>query len=136
MSAQLSPLLLQRSHWYVKVIGCLPVQLPFETVSVCPCFGVPDTVGVPVRCGAERGIGWITAVGVEGADPLSPPDPEAVTRTGSVCPTWGVPEIVGGAVFVGAAAGGAVPAAAATSSVSAVRATPETTCLTARRRPL
>jgi hypothetical protein len=50
------------------VIGSFPLQLPFETDSVSPCLAVPEVAGEAVLCGAERGMSWITAVGVEVAD--------------------------------------------------------------------
>jgi hypothetical protein len=39
------PVASQRSHRYWKVIGAVPVQLPFVVVSVCPCTVVPVTTG-------------------------------------------------------------------------------------------
>jgi hypothetical protein len=44
-----------RSHWYLKLRGVDPDQLPFAQVRVCPGFGVPEIVGGAVF---EGGI-WI-----------------------------------------------------------------------------
>jgi hypothetical protein len=35
----------QRTHWYVKVGAGSPVQVPGDTVSVCPSDGMPAIVG-------------------------------------------------------------------------------------------
>src|SRR5581483_8807638 len=41
----------QRTHWYAYVIGVVPLQLPFEVVSVCPSLATPDSAGSAVFSG-------------------------------------------------------------------------------------
>ena len=41
----------QRSHWYVNVIGCVPDQVPLLTVQVRPTRGVPVIAGKAVFTG-------------------------------------------------------------------------------------
>jgi hypothetical protein len=67
------------------VIGWVPVQLPFEAVSVCPSWTVPPIVGGDVFAGAAD-IGCTTAVVAEKALVL-PATLLAVTRTLIVVPT-------------------------------------------------
>jgi hypothetical protein len=67
----------------VKVIGVVPVQVPFVVVRVWPDWGVPDTVGREATAG---GVAVTNAVGAEGALAL-PPLFVALTTTMSVCPT-------------------------------------------------
>ena len=45
MSVQLAPPLSQRCHCSASVGTGLPDQTPAVTVSVCPCWAVPDSVG-------------------------------------------------------------------------------------------
>src|SRR5437868_6290831 len=55
MSPQLAPAESQRRHWYVYVIGCVPVQVPFAAVSACPDCAVPEIVGRAVFPGGVGG---------------------------------------------------------------------------------
>src|SRR2546423_1854319 len=50
-SAQLAPTRSQRRHWYVKVIGVVPVQLPRSATSVWPSRAVPEIDGGRVLAG-------------------------------------------------------------------------------------
>jgi hypothetical protein len=49
---QFSPDVLQRSHWNVNWIGCVPVQVPVVERSVSSTWGVPLIVGGAVLRGA------------------------------------------------------------------------------------
>jgi hypothetical protein len=51
IAAQLPPFSSQRDHWCVKVMGVVPVHVPFVAVSVSPIFGVPVTTGGSVFVG-------------------------------------------------------------------------------------
>ncbi len=51
MAVQPPPTEEQRCHWYEKAIGCRPVHVPGDAVSVCPVTGVPETVGGSVLAG-------------------------------------------------------------------------------------
>src|SRR5437588_2788735 len=85
MSAQPPPVPVQRCHWYVYVIGCVPVQLPLLTVSVLSSLGVPAIVGGAVFFGACP-VACTTSVGRD----VASPEPElfvAVTWTRSRWPT-------------------------------------------------
>src|SRR2546421_3482644 len=53
MSEQFAPAASQRCHWYVKLIGALPVQVPLAAVSVCPSWAVPLIVGATVFAGGD-----------------------------------------------------------------------------------
>jgi hypothetical protein len=55
MSVQGAPLASQRRHWYENVIGCVPLQVPFEALSVCPSCAVPVIVGGAVFDGGCGG---------------------------------------------------------------------------------
>jgi hypothetical protein len=48
---QLFPLGLQRRHWYVNVIGPVPVHAPGSAVRVWPSWAVPEIVGGLAFCG-------------------------------------------------------------------------------------
>jgi hypothetical protein len=42
----------QRSHWKEMMIGCVPVQMPLEVVTVCPLIAMPDRAArTPWRLG-------------------------------------------------------------------------------------
>src|SRR6185312_15615115 len=41
----------QRLHWYLKVIGAVPLHVPSVVVRVCPSVGVPEIVGGAVFVG-------------------------------------------------------------------------------------
>src|SRR3954451_12536335 len=58
MSAQLPPVPSQRLHWYLKVIGVVPVQVPSVVVRVCPSVGVPEIVGGAVFVGLSFADAW------------------------------------------------------------------------------
>src|SRR4051812_17161433 len=45
MSLQFLPFASHRLHWYVKLIGAVPVHVPLAAVSVCPTWAVPTIVG-------------------------------------------------------------------------------------------
>jgi hypothetical protein len=61
MSRQLAAAESQRRHWYLRLIGVLPVQVPAFTVSVSPSVAVPEIVG---------GLEFVGAVpGSEAPDP-------------------------------------------------------------------
>ena len=53
MSTQLAPPALQRRHWYVYVIGSVPVQVPVSTLSVSPSCALPLTTGAATECGGS-----------------------------------------------------------------------------------
>ena len=67
MFAQLAPAELQRRHWYVYVIGAVPVHVPFAAVSVCSSCAVPEIVGSTVLTG---GAAATTAVWADVAEEL------------------------------------------------------------------
>src|SRR4051794_15856173 len=67
MFAQLTPLRLHRRHWYVNVIGAVPVHWPGSAVSVEPTCVVPEIVGGDVFVG----LTWAAAV--PGSGRLSAP---------------------------------------------------------------
>src|SRR3954447_1997810 len=73
MFEQLPPVRLQRRHWYVNVIGSVPVHLPGSAVSVEPMAGVPEIVGGDVFVG----LTWAAAFPVSG--PLSATAPNAAS---------------------------------------------------------
>ena len=54
ISAQVSPVASQRSHWYSKVTGAVPDQTPGSAVTVCPSRSVSgnEKLGSRVFCGA------------------------------------------------------------------------------------
>src|ERR671924_103877 len=83
MVVQLAPAVLQRFHWYVYVIGVVPVQVPTKAVSVLATAAVPEIVGRLVLVGAP--VLATTAVALESAK-FDPPAFVAVTRTFSVLP--------------------------------------------------
>jgi hypothetical protein len=56
-----APLVSQRCHWRLYVIGVEPLQVPVEDVSVCPCCAVPLIVGSAVLDGGTAAP-WTTAV--------------------------------------------------------------------------
>src|SRR5689334_14747848 len=85
MFAQLVPEELQRCHWYPKLIGAVPLQVPGDAVSTCPSVGVPETVGGLVFEGGTAGA-EMTAVAEDGADAF-PATFVAVTTTRIVDPT-------------------------------------------------
>src|SRR4051794_14024444 len=58
MSAQLPPVPSQRLHWYLKVIGAVPVHVPSVVVRVCPSVGVPEIVGGAVFVGLSFAEAW------------------------------------------------------------------------------
>jgi hypothetical protein len=66
MLSQLVPFVLQRRHWYVYVIGVVPLHEPDVAVSVLPSCVEPLIVGTD----------WF-----DGADELAPLDTPATTRT-------------------------------------------------------
>ncbi len=76
IAVQLPPVLLQRSHWYVKVMEA-PVHVPRLTVTVWPSTHVPDTLGGLLFTGA---FAFTTSVGFD-ADVCEPDEFVAVTRT-------------------------------------------------------
>jgi len=51
MAAQASPFWSHLLHAYAYPVG-LPLQVPFEAVSVAPSCGVPEMLGVAVFAGA------------------------------------------------------------------------------------
>jgi hypothetical protein len=65
----------QRRHWYSKVMGVDPDQLPVDALSVCPTAAVPEIVGGDVLVGAA----WVEATIPEA--PLSAVSAELATAT-------------------------------------------------------
>ena len=51
----LRPLVVQRSHWYAKVIGVEPDQVPSLAVSVLPTRAGPEIEGKSVLAGGDGG---------------------------------------------------------------------------------
>src|ERR671914_260210 len=78
MFAQLPPLRSQRCHWYAYVIGAVPVQLPFEAVSVSPALASPEIRGFDVLDGG--------ADCVFGAAPLAAAKAASVMRSSPARP--------------------------------------------------
>src|SRR4051812_22936016 len=58
MSAQLAPLPSHRRHWYLNVIGVVPLHVPSVVVRVWPSAGVPVTVGGAVFVGLSCADAW------------------------------------------------------------------------------
>jgi hypothetical protein len=85
MLEQLEPELLQRDHWYAKVIGVAPDHVPSSTASVEPRAAGPETVGGAVFVGGRTAPG-IVAVCAELAFE-EPEELDAATVTRSVDPT-------------------------------------------------
>src|SRR5215468_1745824 len=56
MSEQLPPPWSQRRHWYEKVNGVVPFQVPFEVVRALPTAVVPEIVGGWVLLGAADAL--------------------------------------------------------------------------------
>src|SRR4051812_29436128 len=54
MLAQLPPVLSQRRHWWLKVSGVVPLQVPFVVDRVLPTSGVPETTGGCVFEGTDE----------------------------------------------------------------------------------
>jgi hypothetical protein len=82
IDVQLPPPVSQRSHWYAYAIGAVPVQLPVDALSTCPCCAFPEIVGSAVFTG---GAAATTAVAADTA--VSERSFEAVTVTRTVAPT-------------------------------------------------
>jgi len=81
MSTHAFPPASQRRHWYVYVIGSVPVQRPRPALSVLPSLDVPDSEGAEVFAGAVP-VALTTPVGADVA--VVDPDPfDAVTATRS-----------------------------------------------------
>jgi hypothetical protein len=83
MFAQFAPLVSQRCHWYAKLIGRAPLQVPGLAVKVCPCCADPEIVGGETFDG---GLAATTEVGTDEAV-ADPPELLAVTATTIVLPT-------------------------------------------------
>jgi hypothetical protein len=63
MSVHDAPDLSHRRHWYVKLIGAVPDQVPLLTVITDPSFGCPDIPGRAVLTGGlPVGGGGVVAV--------------------------------------------------------------------------
>ena len=75
----------QRCHWYVKAIGCVPVQCPARRSRAWSTCGVPVIVGATVFVGAVRALTTM-AVGREVAASAEPTVFAPVTITRSVAP--------------------------------------------------
>jgi len=58
MLLQLPPSLSHLRHWYVYVIGSVPVHVPLFAVSVCPSVVVPEMVGGAVFVGTADDAAW------------------------------------------------------------------------------
>src|SRR3954453_3503576 len=58
MSAQFAPLPSHRRHWYLNVIGVVPLQVPSLVVRVWPSLGVPVIVGGAVFVGLSFADAW------------------------------------------------------------------------------
>src|SRR4051794_28672251 len=82
MSVQLFPAS-QRRHWYAKLSGPVPLQVPFATVRVVPSRAAPVIAGNEVFCG---GAAVTTAVAAEVAARVPAPF-DALTTIRSVDPT-------------------------------------------------
>jgi hypothetical protein len=72
MGAQAAPEKLQRSHWYAKVMGVLPLHAPAEAVRLLPTRAVPATDGGTLLLGGVD----VSLGGVEGVC-AEPPEPAA-----------------------------------------------------------
>ena len=70
MSEQFAPAASQRRHWYVKLIGVLPVHVPSPAVSVCPSWAVPLIVGATVFAGGTAATAAVCAL-VAGVPPAA-----------------------------------------------------------------
>src|SRR5436190_14517812 len=78
--AQLAPVPSHCSHWYAKLVG-LFVQVPWPSVSVWPCWAVPEIVGGDVLDGGGGSAGSTAAVALEVAGLLDPAALDAVSCT-------------------------------------------------------
>ena len=81
MLVQLPPVASQRCHWSLKLIGWVPVHVPWLTVSVAPSFVVPMIVGAAVFFGAWP-VAAATPVGRDVATPLPEPFVALPVRAG------------------------------------------------------
>src|SRR4051794_35773935 len=53
MSVQPAPAVSHRCHCWVKVMGCVPVQVPGFTFNVWPCCVLPAMTGAAVLTGGD-----------------------------------------------------------------------------------
>src|SRR5213592_2834905 len=62
IAVQAVPVPLQRVHWYLNVIGAVPVHTPLCAVSTLPTTGVPEIEGRAVAWGGPVAAPTLSAV--------------------------------------------------------------------------
>src|SRR5262245_9361651 len=97
MLAQLLPLESQRCHWYLNVIGVVPLQAPGPAVSVLPTEAVPVIVGGEVLDGTVFVCARAApppSVAASASVATSAPASTATSRRETAEP-WGRPCLIG-----------------------------------------